>query len=102
MRYALYLLEELYSRPIEEFSVDLFRNITDDVSIVAYDIYNASLKSREKDYTDYYRNMTYQNSDEMKKVVGPLEDNSFLRKLKSDTSEFIEALNVIFTDLTAN
>lgn len=102
VRYALYLLEELYSRPIEEFSVDLFRNITDDVSIVAYDIYNASLKSREKDYTDYYRNMTYQNSDEMKKVVGPLEDNSFLRKLKSDTSEFIEALNVIFTDLTAN
>ena len=37
---------------------------------------------------------------EMKKVVGPLEDNSFLRKLKSDTNEFINALKVIFKDLT--
>lgn len=100
VRYALYLLEELYSRPIEEFSVDLYRNIIDDVSIVAYDIYNASLKSREKDYTDYYRNMTYHSTEEMKKVVGPLEDNSFLKKLRSDTDDFINSLKVIFDGLT--
>ncbi|MBO7625457.1 MAG: DUF4954 family protein, partial [Bacteroidales bacterium] len=70
VRYALYLLEQLYSRPIEDFSVDLYRNITDDVSIVAYDIYNASLKSREKDYTDYYRNMVYRSDEEMDAVIG--------------------------------
>ena len=44
--------------------------------------------------------MTYQNSDEMKKVVRPLEYNSFLRKLKSDTNEFINALKVSCKDLT--
>jgi hypothetical protein len=100
VRYALYLLEQLYSRPIEEFSVDLYRNITDDVSIVAYDIYNASLKSREKDYTDYYRNMVYRSEKEMDEVIGPLEDNSFLLKLRADTAEFTTKIREIFVGLT--
>jgi len=99
-RYALYLLEQLYSRPIEEFSVDLYRNITDDVSIVAYDIYNASLKSREKDYTDYYRNMLYRSESEMDEVLGPLEDNSFLRQLRTDTESFTTKIREIFVGLT--
>jgi len=100
VRYALYLLEQLYSRPIEEFSVDLYRNITDDVSIVAYDIYNASLKSREKDYTDYYRNMVYRSEKEMDEVIGPLEDNSFLLKLREDTAQFTTKIREIFVGLT--
>ncbi len=99
-RYALYLLEQLYSRPLEDFSVDLYRNITDDVSIVAYDIYNASLKSREKDYTDYYRNMVYRSESEMDKVIGPLEDNSFLRELRADTEKFTTKIREIFVGLT--
>lgn len=100
VRYALYILEQLYSRPIEEFSVDLYRNITDDVSIVAFDIYNASLKSRKKDYTDYYRNMTYRSSKEMEAVIGSLEDNSFLKELRSDTEKFITEIREIFHGLT--
>ena len=100
VRYALYLLEQLYSRPIEEFSVDLYRNITDDVSIVAYDIYNASLKSREKDYTDYYRSMVYRSETEMDTVLGPLEDNSFLRQLRTDTEQFTTKVREIFVGLT--
>lgn len=100
VRYALYLLEQLYSRPIEEFSVDLYRNITDDVSIVAYDIYNASLKSREKDYTDYYRNMTFRSKEEMETVIGPLGDNSFLRELRADTENFTKEIREIFVGLT--
>lgn len=99
-RYALYLLEQLYSRQIEDFSVDLYRNITDDVSIVAFDIYNASLKSREKDYTDYYRNMTYRSKEEMEAVIGSLGDNSFLRDLHSNTQEFTSEIKLIFEGLT--
>ena len=100
VRYSLYLLEQLYSRPIEEFSVDLYRDITDDVSIVAYDIYNASLKSREKDYTDYYRNMVYRSDKELDVVIGPLEDNSFLLKLRDDTEDFTAKIKEIFVGLT--
>lgn len=97
--YALYLLEQLYSRPIEEFSKDLYRNIVDDVSIVAYDIYNASISSREKDYTDYYRSMVYRSKEEMDIVIGPLSDNSFLRQLRSDTEKFTTDIQKIFGGL---
>lgn len=97
--HALFLLEQLYSRPIEQFSSDLYRNITDDVSICAFDIYNSSFKSREKDYTDYYRNMTYRNKVEMENVLGPLSDNEFLRQLRKDTSEFVNDIKVIFKGL---
>ena len=98
-RHALYLLEWLYSRPIEEFSVDLYRNITDDVSIVAYDIYNNSLKSREKDYTDYYRNMVYRNEKEMEAVVGNLNENAFLKDLQKSTNVFVKEITQIFSGL---
>ena len=98
-RYSLYLLEFLYSRPIEEFSVDLYRNITDDVFIVACDMYNAALKSREKDYTDYYRNMTYHSKEEMENVIGALEDNSFLKQMHEETEHFTNSINHIFEGL---
>nr|MCR5607274.1 DUF4954 family protein [Treponema sp.] len=99
VRHALYLLEQLYSRPIEEFSDDLYRNVIDDVSIVAYDIYNASFQSREKDYSDYYRMMTYHSKEEMNKVVGPLVENEFLRQLRKETEVFVNEIKVIFDGL---
>lgn len=95
-RYALYLLEELYSCPIENFSAELYRDLYGDVSVVARDIYDMSLKSREKDYTDYYRNMVYRNAEEMEKVVGALKDNSFLQALRQDTDDFINSLEKFF------
>ena len=99
VRYSLYLLEKLYSRPIEQFSVDLYRNISDDVTVCAYDIYNAAFGSREKDYTDYYRNMTYRNQKEMDAVIGPLSDNSALRDLRKYTAQFTEEIQGVFSGL---
>jgi len=98
-RYALYCLEQLYSRPVEEFSVDLYRNITDDVTIVAYDIYNASLESRRKDYLDYYRTMTYRNQKEMDAVLGPFTENEFLVELHKKTKVFVSEISEIFRGL---
>ena len=99
-RYALYLLEMLYSRPIEEFTYDVYKNIMEDVTIVANEIYEASLHSREKDYTDYYRNMVYSSHKEMENVIGALDDNSFLIGLKEETAEFISSLEGFFAHLT--
>ena len=99
VRYSLYLLEFLYCCPIEDFSVDLYRNITDDVFIVACDMYKAALKSREKDYTDYYRNMTYRSKEEMEAVIGSLDDNSFLKKMHEETEVFTKSISHIFEGL---
>ena len=99
VRYALYLLEKLYTRPIEDFTFDLYRNISDDVTVCAYDIYNAAFGSREKDYTDYYRNMVYRNQKEMDAVIGSLQDNSFLAGLREDTAQFTKDIKGIFSGL---
>ncbi|MCK9170077.1 MAG: DUF4954 family protein [Treponema sp.] len=95
-RYAVYLLEQLYSCPIEDFSIDIYRNIIADVTVVSSDMYTSSISSREKDFTDYYRKMTYRNLDEMTAVLGTLNDNSFLRQLRTDTQKFNSDLCVIF------
>lgn len=99
VRYALYLLEQLYSRPIEDFSAYLYQNIIDDVTIVANDIYASSIKSREKDYTDYYRTMMYRNEKELEAVIGSLENNEFLNNLEKDTKIFVEEISHIFKGL---
>jgi hypothetical protein len=93
VRYSLYLLEQLYSSSIEEFSSEIYKNILEDVTVVANEIYNEAFKSREKDYFDYYRNMTYKNVLEMESVIGKLSDNEFLIQLKKETNMFVEKIN---------
>jgi hypothetical protein len=96
VRYALYLLEQLYSRPIEEFTSDIYQNIIADVTVVSSDMYTSSISCREKDYTDYYRKMTYRNTNEMTAVLGSLKDNSFLHRLRADTEKFNNDLSSVF------
>lgn len=95
-RYALYLLEWLYSRSIEEFDDFIYKNIVEDVTIVASGIYENSVSSREKDYTDYFRTMVYRNQKEMEAVVGPLQENEFLLQLREDTAKFIVDIERVF------
>ncbi len=98
-RYSIYLLELLYSRPIEKFGVDLFRDVISDVTFFSCEIYSASIKSREKDYTDYYRRMVYRSKVEMKAVIGTLNDNSCLHDLRKSTEEFNNGIRAIFDGL---
>lgn len=99
-RYAVYLLEQLYSRPIEIFSSDLYNDIINDANIIATDIYNAALDSRRKDYTDFYRKMTYHDEEEMENVIGRIEDNEFLHSLKESTDNFTKKTKKFFKELT--
>lgn len=97
-RYAIYLLEYLYSKPIFEFTSDNYRNILLDVNDVSTSIYESSVESRRKDYQDNFRKITYSNEDEMISVVGKLEENDFLIELKAETEKFNERLKCFFGD----
>jgi len=100
VRYSVYLLEKLYSTPIENFSDYLYQNIIEDVTIIAQEMYEESYKSREKDYTDYYRQMVYSSGREMENVLGPMDENSFLIEFKKSTEDFVTRLKTIFDGLT--
>ena len=99
VRYSLYLLEFLYSRPITEFNQKLYKNIIDDVTEIQEDFYNAALASREKDYTDYYRTMVYRSKEEMDAVLGSLEENESLKNLKNLTEDFVQELHAFFSKM---
>lgn len=45
-------------------------------------------QSREKDYTNPYRKMIYDTQEEMDKVVGKLDENSFILQQKEDALAF--------------
>ena len=94
-RYALYILERLYSRPILEFDSEIWQDIVDDVTVVSTDMYRDSIYSRRKDYTDPFRAMTYENQEEMTAVLGTLDDNDFLHILRAQTESFNLDLRVI-------
>ena len=62
-------------------------------------MYRASIESREKDYTDFFRKTVYRNDEEMTAVLGTIEDNSFLQEMKESTAIFDRALGNIFAEL---
>ncbi|MDD6653393.1 MAG: DUF4954 family protein [Treponema sp.] len=101
-RYSLWLLEKLYSRKISDFTREIIDDFVNDTQIVANDMYKSSLDSRRKDFTDYYRMMTYRNTDEMLNVLGKLENNDFLITLEKDTKEFIKNLKETFYEEQGN
>ena len=98
-RYSLWILEQLYARKVVDFSKDITKDILKDVIAVSTYMYESSISSREKDYTDYFRTITYKNQEEMLEVVGKLEDNSFLKELKIETDEFVKKLEGIFAKI---
>lgn len=96
-RYAVYLLEYLYSRPVDEFTPAVYGDIVKDVIAISNTMYRSSLSSRKKDFTDYYRKMTYRNDEEMKAVLGSADGNPFLVALKEDTNMFNESVKKVFS-----
>ena len=98
-RYSIWVLEQLYSRDIGDFTKEITKDILKDVIDVSNYMYESSVSSREKDYSDYFRTITYKNEEEMLEVVGRLEENSFLKELKEDTEAFNQKLEDIFASL---
>ena len=98
-RYALYILEFLYARKICEFTDEVFDDIIGDVLAVSNYIYESAVSSRKKDYTDYFRTITYSNQEEMTAVIGTIEDVSFLKELELSTKEFNTDLEPLFDGL---
>jgi hypothetical protein len=98
--YSLYLLEQLYSRPVSDFTPAVFEDIIMDVTAVSDEMYNSAFSSREKDYSDYFRTITYRNKAEMEQVLGTIDSNEFLQELKPETEAFNKDLKRVFKGLS--
>jgi hypothetical protein len=48
----------------------------------------ATARSRGKDYTGHFRQMTFADADEMQAVVGSAQEDAFCRQMKAQAEEF--------------
>ena len=97
--YSVHILEYLYSRPISEFSKEIFEDLIFDVTEVSTEMYKSTLISRMKDYDDDFRLITFRNAREMAAVLGTIVDNEFLDELKSSTELFNRKTESVFKKL---
>ena len=52
-------------------------------------------ESRAKDMVNPFRKATYRNEDEMRAAVGTLENNSFIKQVRKECAEMLEALEAL-------
>ncbi len=93
--YSTDLLEHAYCSLLEilnittkQFTAELFNDLLQQTIATKQWMTEGILKSREKDYTNPYRKMVYENNEEMNKVIGKLEDNSFIQGQFEGLEEF--------------
>lgn len=94
--YAIYVLEELYSQKVRDFSEDIFNDIISDVTFVSNEMLDQARSSRQKDYTDYFRKITFRNDKEFEEVIGCFTDNEFLGEFEKNTKSINEQLKNLF------
>ena len=79
LEHAYCSLLEILGITSKQFTVELFKKLSGETLSTKQRMTEGILKSREKDYTNPYRKMVYENNQEMNKVLGSLEDNNFIQ-----------------------
>jgi hypothetical protein len=81
------LLEILLITP-RQFTADLFIQLLQEALVTRTWMCKGIYESRAKDYTNPFRKMAYDTMEEMNKVVGSLEDNSFIQQQTGELETF--------------
>lgn len=63
----------------KQFSPEIFSGLLKEAVDTTEWIVQGIYQSREKDYSNAFRKMAYDNNEEMQKVLGRFEDNSFIK-----------------------
>lgn len=84
LRHALACLLDVHGLKASALTPDLLKQyLTDSAGTLTFITENIR-KSREKDYQNPFRQMTYESMEEMENVVGKLDENSFILQTAED------------------
>jgi NDP-sugar pyrophosphorylase family protein len=70
---------------------ELFRQAVQIQQLICDRVY----ASRKKDYENPFRQATYRNQEEMLAVLGPLEENDFVKRVRQQTEQFKAAVEAV-------
>lgn len=88
------LLEVLTLTP-KKFTKKIFIQLLEQARTTNQWMTEQILRSREKDYQNAFRQMVYDNTEEMEKVIGKLADNSFIKQQNKESRIFFDKINNI-------
>ncbi|MEM6631002.1 MAG: DUF4954 family protein [Bacteroidota bacterium] len=86
--YAYASIIELTHLSESEVSDQKWKEWLDEALNIQKEIEEQTYLSRKKDFENPFRKATYETQEEMKAVLGEVEDNSFIRMIKKETLEF--------------
>lgn len=95
LEHAYCSLLEILNITTKQFTPELFEKLLGETVATKMWMTEGILKSREKDYTNPYRKMVYENNEEMNKVIGSLEDNGFIQ----DQFEKLEEFKILVAEI---
>lgn len=93
LQHALYILYAVQS--IKKIDNHLLKSLFDNAIATKKWITKSIENSREKDYTNDFRKMVYDNETEMNNVLGSFANNSFIKQQKTETEKFVKQINTI-------
>ena len=88
LEHAYTSLLEVLNITSKQFTKDIFKNVLQNTVSVKEWMCKGIYKSREKDYTNPFRKMVYDNKKEMEKVIGKIEDNTFIQQQLGELDTF--------------
>jgi hypothetical protein len=88
MRHCIHILENTVTSDIDKWSENELKELMVGSTSIKKYIYKMAYTSREKDYENQFKRMTYLNEKEMKTVLGDIKDNDFLNSLREQTEEY--------------
>jgi hypothetical protein len=85
--HALYCLELIEGTSISGLNNKKLNEWIDRYQAIKEEVTQKIRSSREKDYTNPFRKMVYENQAEMDAIVGDLNDNSFIEQQNSNQKQ---------------
>ena len=98
--YALASLLELKQVDAPALTPDFWQEQLTEVIEIQKKIQDKTFKSRQKDFDNPFRKSTYESDAEMEAVIGTIEDNSFIKMIKKETTAFVDKVNKIQTEIS--
>jgi hypothetical protein len=88
LEHAYTSLLEILNITSKQFTANTFKNVLQNAVAIKEWMCKGIYESREKDYTNPFRKMVYDTKKEMEKVIGKIEDNTFIQQQLGELDAF--------------
>ena len=88
LEHAYTSLLEILNITSKQFTPDVFKTVLQNAVSIKEWMCKGIYNSREKDYTNPFRKMVYDTKKEMEKVIGKIEDNTFIQQQLGELDSF--------------